>query len=78
MPNRASACTPLPTPIATELDTPVTWTELRSAISKLSNGKAPGLNDVPPDAYKALSDGNLLSLLTFFNEYWEGKTDFQE
>ena len=36
----------------TELDSKITWEELQQAIAKLKNGKAPGLNDVPPDAFK--------------------------
>ena len=34
----------------TELDSEITWQELQQAIAKFKNGKAPGLNDVPPDA----------------------------
>ena len=38
-----------------ELDSEITWEELQQAIAKLKNGKAPGLNDVPPDAFKSLT-----------------------
>ena len=40
--------------IMPELDTLISWEELKHAITKLSNGKSPGLNDVTPDAFKAL------------------------
>ena len=41
-------------PMMPELDAPITWAELKRAVMKLANGKSPGLNDAPPDAFKAL------------------------
>ena len=35
-----------------ELEIPPSWTEFISAIQELANDKAPGLNDVPPNAFK--------------------------
>ena len=61
-----------------ELNEPISWAELKTAIAKLANGKAPVLNKVPPNAFKSLSNANLVHLLTFFNQYWEGKSDFAE
>ena len=61
-----------------ELDRPISWAEIKKAVRKLANGKSPGLNDVPPDAFKALDDANLLTLLDFFNSYWNEETDFSE
>ena len=37
-----------------ELNTIISWKELKQAVTKLSNGKSPGLNDLPPNAFKAL------------------------
>ena len=48
-----------------KLDVPIKWAELKEAIRKSANGKSTGLNDVPPDAFKALDDTNLLTLLDF-------------
>ena len=48
------------------------------AIKKLTNDKAPGLKNVPPNAFKALSSEHLDTLLTFFNDYWDEKVDFEE
>ena len=45
---------------------------------KLANGKSPGRNDVPPDAFKALDDANLLTLFDLFNSYWNEEIDFSE
>ena len=50
-----------------ELYTLISWKELKQAIKNISNGKSPGLNDVPPNAFKALDEQNLLNLINFFN-----------
>ena len=60
------------------MNKPISWAELKTAIAKLANDKAPGLNKVPPNAFKSLSNANLAHLLTFFNQYWEGEADFAE
>ena len=56
-----------------EFNYPIIWEELKTEIEKLVNDKAPGLNKVPPNAFKSLSDQNLQHLLTFFNQYWKGE-----
>ena len=61
-----------------ELNDPIIWAELKTSIVKLANDKAPGLNKLPPNAFKSLSNTNLKHLLTFFNQYWEGEADFAE
>ena len=61
-----------------ELDANISWEELRRAITKLANGKSPGLNDVPPDAFKALTVDNLKTLLDFLNSFWDDEVDFEE
>ena len=50
-----------------ELDTLIPWEEVKQAVKKLSNRKSPGLNNVPPDAFKPLDNHNLLTLLEFLN-----------
>ena len=52
-----------------ELDTKITCEELKKAVMKLANGKSPGLNKVPPDAFKSLSEQNLTLLLEFLNAF---------
>ena len=42
-----------------ELYQPISWDEIKKATTKLANYKAPGLNGVPPNAFKALDDANL-------------------
>ena len=53
-----------------ELDSDITWEELQQATAKLKNGKAPGLNDVPPDAFNSLTKKNLATLLEHLNSFW--------
>ena len=59
-----------------EIETKISRKELKKTITKLSNGKPPGLNNVPPDAFEALYEQNLLTLMNFFNSYWLEETDF--
>ena len=46
--------------------------------SKVKNGKAPGLNNVPPDAFKSLTKNNLANLLEHLNLFWHDGVDFEE
>ena len=46
--------------------------------SKSANGKSPGLNEVPLNAFKALSEQNLTLLLDFLNAFWNEETDFDQ
>ena len=43
-----------------ELDTLISWKELKQTITKLSNGKLPGMNDVSPGTFNALDDKTYL------------------
>ena len=51
-----------------ELNDSITWKELKTSIAKLANNKSTGLNQVPPNSFKSLSNKNLTHLLTFFNQ----------
>ena len=44
----------------------------------LENDKSPGLNGVPPNAFKALDDANLYWLLLFYNQFWNNQADFEK
>ena len=61
-----------------DIDHSIKWEEIKLAIAKLANEKPPGLNDVPPDAFKALSNRNIDILLNFYSAYWKGNIDFDE
>ena len=38
-----------------DIDSPITFEEVNTAINKLKNGKSLGLNGIPPEAYKAMN-----------------------
>ena len=59
-----------------DLDVPTSWTEFISAIKELTNDKYPGLNSVPPNAFKSMSEENLRHHFDFITEFWEDKVDF--
>jgi hypothetical protein len=42
-------------PVLSKLDLPISFDEVNAAINKLKNGKIPGLNGIPPEAYKAMN-----------------------
>ena len=50
-----------------------------TAISLFSTkNKLPGLNDVPPEAFKSLSEANKKPSTCFFVAYWNDEVDFAE
>ena len=61
-----------------DTDHSIKWEEIKLAITKLANEKSSGLNDVPPDALKSLSNRNIDILLNFYNAYWKGNIDFDD
>ena len=61
-----------------ELDDPPLWTEYISAIQELTNDKSTGLNGVPPNAFKSMSEENLRHHFNFITEFWEDKVGFEE
>ena len=61
-----------------ELDVPPLWTEFISAIQELTNDKSPGLNGVPLNAFKSMSEENLRHHFDFITEFWEDKVNFEE
>ena len=61
-----------------ELGHKISWDEIKKSTTKLANEKAPGLNGVPSNAFKALDDANLSWLLLFYNQLWHSQADFDE
>ena len=61
-----------------EIDVPTLWIEFISTIQELTNGKAPGINGVPPNAFTYMSEENLRHHFDFITEFWEDKADFKE
>ena len=61
-----------------DIDHSIKWEEIKLVIAKLANEKSHGLNGVPPDAFKALSNQNIDILLNFYTSYCKGKIDFDK
>ena len=61
-----------------KIDHPISWDEIKKAITKLENNKATRLNGVPPNAFKSLDDANLFWILLFYNQFWHIQPDFDE
>ena len=61
-----------------ELDDPPLWTDYICAIKEPTNDKSPGLNGVPPNAFKSMSEENLRHHFNFITKFWEDKVDFEE
>ena len=61
-----------------ELDQPISWDEINKPTTKLANNESPGLNGVPPNAFKSLDDANLSLLLLFYNQFWNILADLDE
>ena len=64
--------------VTRELDVPPSWAEFICAIKELTNDKDPGLNGVPPNAFKSMSEENLRHHIDFITEFWEETVDFKE
>ena len=61
-----------------EIDVPPLWEELLCDIKDLTNNKAPGLNGVPPNDFKSVSEENLRHHFGFITKFWEDTVDFEE
>ena len=61
-----------------ELDTPISYDEINKSTTKLENGKATGINGVPSNAFKALSEANISWLLLFYNQFCHSQADFEK
>jgi len=62
-------------PCLTNIDTSITFREVKHAINKLKQGKAPGLNGIPPEALKAMDNTPKRTVHKHVSDFFEGKTD---
>ena len=60
------------------MTTPPLWKELICAIQESTNDKSTGLNIVPPNAFKYMSEEKLYHRFDFITELWEDKVNFEE
>ena len=49
-----------------------------NVVAELTNDKAPGLNNVPPNAFKTMYATNLLRHFNFILELWEDRLYYLE
>ena len=61
-----------------EIYVPLLWTDFINAIQELTNNKTPGLNGVPQNSFKSMSEENLRHNFDFITEFWEDKVNFEE
>jgi hypothetical protein len=61
-----------------DIDSPITFEEVNQAINKLKNGKSPGLNSIPPEAYKAMNGTMRRRIHRYVSDFFEGKEDYKE
>jgi hypothetical protein len=64
-------------PCLTTIDAPITFKEVKRTINKLKRGKASGLNDIPPEALKAMDDMPLQTVHKHVSDFFDGKTNHE-
>ncbi len=63
-------------PVLPELDLPISFDKVDAAINKLKNGKSPGLNGIPPEAYKAMNSRTRLRIHHYIVAFFKGDIDY--
>jgi hypothetical protein len=64
-------------PCLTDIDTLITFREVKRAIAKLKKAKAPGLNGIPPEALKAMGNAPKQTIHKHISDFFEGTTDHE-
>ncbi len=59
-----------------EIDCPITFSEVDKAIKKLKPGKAPGLNGIPSEAYKAFGRKMRMRIHRYISQFVNGIRDY--
>jgi hypothetical protein len=63
-------------PVLSELDLPISFDKVNAAINKLKNVKNPGLNGIPPEAYKAMNSSSRRRIHRYIADFFEGDVDY--
>jgi hypothetical protein len=63
-------------PILHDIDSLITFAKVDAAINKLKNGKSPGLNGIPPEAYKAMKTETRQLVHGYVTAFFEGDADY--
>ncbi len=64
--------------ILTEIDDPISFDEVNKAMNKLAQGKAPGLNGIPPEALKAMGRAMQERVHNYVAAFFDGTQDYDE
>ena len=64
--------------VMSKLYVPPSWKEFTEAVNDLTNDKSPGLNGVPPNAFKAMSPKNLKVHFNVILEFWNDNLYLEE
>jgi len=63
-------------PVLGDINLPINWDEFNRAVNKLKNDKAPGLNGIPPEAYKAMDGECRTQVFKQVCDFFDGKEDY--
>jgi hypothetical protein len=63
-------------PILHNIDSPITFAEVDAAINKLKNGKSPGLNGIPLEAYRVMNSETWQLIHGYVTAFFEGDADY--
>jgi hypothetical protein len=59
------------------LTPPLPFEEVNTAINKLKNGRSPGLNRIPSEAYKAMNVATQRRVHGYVTVFFEGDADYE-
>jgi hypothetical protein len=62
-------------PCLTSINNPITFSKVKRAINKLKKGKSPGLNGIPPKAFKVMDNTSQQTVHCHMCDFFEGKVD---
>jgi hypothetical protein len=65
-------------PTLFKIDSSITFEEVNAAVNKLKNGKSPGLNGIPPEAYKVMNGRMRCRVYCYVVDFFKGTTDYEE
>ncbi len=63
-------------PTLHDIDSPITFAEVDAAINKFKSRKSPGLNGIPPEAYKAMNTETRQLVHEYVTAFFEGNADY--
>ncbi len=59
-----------------KLDLPISFKEIDPAVNKFKNGKSPGLNGIPPEAYMVMNRPTHCRIHCYVAAFFVGNADY--